>query len=276
MEKVSLPFFYQLGAQLNPLTKFTPTSDNRVDIFLASFPTHTYVHGLMTSPTFSTLTVCRAPGLQLIDAILAVQQWMRDTPADKWTDKNASADAKFKDVIDKAKQFETVLSAELQTVESYHVSQKGIYSTAGLMENAENMLPPSLRSRIGKDVIQELRQSGRCLAFDVPTASGFHILRATELVLHEYYINVCKPQTPDHLENWGAYIAELKKSKGPSVKETVALLQQIKDNERNLIMHPERVLSPDDAFTLFEIAKGAIMAMAGILAEKKTGEETPI
>jgi hypothetical protein len=34
-------------------------------------------------------------------------------------------------------------------------------------------------------------------------------------------------------------------------------------------MHPERVLSQDDAFTLFEIAKGAIMAMAGKLPEPK-------
>jgi hypothetical protein len=31
-------------------------------------------------------------------------------------------------------------------------------------------------------------------------------------------------------------------------------------------MHPERTLSPDDAFILFEIAKGAIMAMSVKLA----------
>jgi hypothetical protein len=124
------------------------------------------------------------------------------------------------------------------------------------------MLPDSIRLKIGQNVIDELRQSGRCLAFDVPTASGFHILRATEIVLHEYYMNVCKPKDPKRLENWGAYIAELKKSGDPNVKETIAILQQIKDNDRNLIMHPERILSSDDAFTLFEIAKGAIMAMS--------------
>ena len=39
-------------------------------------------------------------------------------------------------------------------------------------------------------------------------------------------------------------------------------MQQNQDNDRNLIMHPERTLSPDDAFILFEIAKGAIMAMS--------------
>jgi hypothetical protein len=58
----------------------------------------------------------------------------------------------------------------------------------------------------------------------------------------------------------------------PTVKETVAILQQIKDNDRNLIMHPERVLSSDDAFTLFEIAKGAIMAMAKKLPDTKVAK----
>jgi hypothetical protein len=45
--------------------------------------------------------------------------------------------------------------------------------------------------------------------------------------------------------------------------------QQIKDNERNLIMHPERVLSADDAFRLFEIAKTAIITMSTFLPEIK-------
>ncbi len=89
-------------------------------------------------------------------------------------------------------------------------------------------------------------------------------------------MSVCKPTDPKSLDNWGAYIAELKKSEDADVKETVAMLQQIKDNDRNLIMHPERVLSPDDAFTLFEIAKGAMMAMSRNLPyvkkEEKKGE----
>ena len=94
-------------------------------------------------------------------------------------------------------------------------------------------------------------------------------MRASEAVMHQYYLAVCKPPKPDPLENWGAYIAELLKSGDSSVKETVALLKQVKDHHRNLIMHPEVVLSPDEAFTLFEIAKGAMMAMAGKLPEAK-------
>jgi hypothetical protein len=42
----------------------------------------------------------------------------------------------------------------------------------------------------------------------------------------------------------------------------LAFLQQIKDQDRNLIMHPEVVLQPDEALTLFEVTKGAILMMA--------------
>ena len=87
--------------------------------------------------------------------------------------------------------------------------------------------------------------------------------------MHEYYIAVCKPKSSERLESWGAYLAELKKSPKLEVKEVLAILQQMKDQHRNLIMHPEMVLTPDEAFTLFEIAQGAIIAMADKLPAPK-------
>jgi len=126
-------------------------------------------------------------------------------------------------------------------------------------------LPESILKKISNEIVEEIRQSGRCLAFDVATASAFHIMRATESVIHKYYLQVCKPEPEKKLANWGLYIAKLSQSQDPRVKEVVALLQQIKDRHRNLIMHPEIVLNPDEAFTLFEIAQSAIITMAGNL-----------
>lgn len=267
MEKINLPFFYQLGAQLNPLTKFTPEVNNRALIWLASFPVHTYVYSLLVSPSFETLTVCRAAGIELTAAIVEVQKWMSETPPNKWKDIDPSVDMLFSNVINKAKEFETVLSAELQTLATYHATQKGIYSTTDLIERAERVLPVSVLPKISPEIKEEIRQSGRCLAFDSGTSCAFHMMRAIEAVMHQYYIAVCKPKPKPTkmLDSWGAYIAEFQKSPKPEVKEVVAMLQQIKDQHRNLIMHPEIVLSPDEAFSLFEIAKGAITAMAAKL-----------
>ena len=267
MEKINLPLFYQLGARLNPLTKFDVNASNRVNIFLACINTQTDTERLLD--TFSSLTVCRSAGQKLIDATQSVREWMRTTPVEKWEEEDRHADTKFSDAVSKAKEFETVLSAELQTLATYHATQKGIYSTPDLIDRAENIFPESVLAKIRAEIRGEIRQSGMCLAFDCATASAFHIMRATEMVMHEYYPAVCKPENKDKLENWGAYIAELKKSQSPEVKEVVALLQQIKDQHRNLIMHPEIVLAPDEAFTLFEIAQASIIAMASKLRKPK-------
>ena len=211
------------------------------------------------------------PGSELLAAIDGVNQWFAGATKEQYGEKIEPPDVAFRQVIAKAKQFETVLSAELETLATYHATQKGIYSTSDLIERAENVFPSSVTRKLGAAVVEEIRQSGRCLAFDNATACGFHIMRATEAVLHGYYLAVCKPKPRPkaRLENWGAYIAELRKSKDQDVQEVVALLQQIKDQHRNLIMHPEVALSPDQAFTLFEIAQGAIIAMATKLPTPK-------
>ncbi|MFC2016707.1 hypothetical protein ACFLUF_03230 [Chloroflexota bacterium] len=74
---------------------------------------------------------------------------------------------------------------------------------------------------------------------------------------------MCKsPKPKEKLSSWAAYITKLDRVGDSEVKEAVAMLRQIKDQHRNLIMHPELVLSPHEAFTLFEIAQCVIIAMA--------------
>jgi hypothetical protein len=265
VEKVSLPFFYELGAVLSPLAQMNPDTATKVQVFVAAIRLKSQLGFLLQ--TFSTLTVCRAAALELLKAFEDVEQWFRTAGAEQLKEALGPTDFKFRHVIAKAKQCETVLSAELQTLATYHATQKGIYSTPDLIERAENVFPDTIRDRLTPETVEEIRQSGRCLAFDSATACGFHIMRATETVLHEYYVAVCKPKPKPkkRLESWGAYLAKLKLVTDPDVQEVVAILQQTKDHHRNLIMHPEAVLTPDEAFVLFEVAQGAIIAMASRL-----------
>ncbi len=234
-----------------------------------------YVRGLLEF--YKRLQVSRVSGIALLNAIVEVQKWFQETPSDKWNNPDFAADMKFREVISKAKEFETILSAELQTLITYHPSQKGIYSTADLVERAENIFPEPILSKLDTKVVSDIRESGKCLAFGNDTACAFHMMRATESVLHKYYVYMCNPQPipKKRLENWGAYIKELNGCPKTEVKEVLAILQQIKDQHRNLIMHPEVFLSPEDSFTLFEIAQAAIIAMASSLpAHKKKAKKT--
>ena len=166
-------------------------------------------------------------------------------------------------IVRKALEFQTVLNAELQSLAAYVVTATGIYAVPDLVDNAENVIPAGLRNKLSTVALEEINQSGRCLAFGIGTASGFHILRATEAVMHQYYVRACNQGTEcKPLDNWGAYIAQFRQATDPDTKRIGEMLQQVKDHDRNLIMHPEISLNEEEAHTLFEVAKGAIMAMA--------------
>jgi len=275
MEKLNLPFFYQLGVSLNRVAEFQYDRRWRAAFIFLAYRLDLNLRALMESSL--TLRACQQPSIELLTSISkAIESYNKVLP--NWDKEDNALDNEFIDVITKARRFETILNAELQTLDTYHVTQKGIYDTTALIQWAEKSLPVPMLNKIGKEVVTEIRESGKCLAFDCATASAFHIMRATEAVLHKYYISVCKPKSEEELDNWGAYISALynlsednnvEKAVREDVKKVVALLRQIKDQDRNLIMHPKVVLSPNEAFTLFEIAKGAIMAMAGKLPAPK-------
>jgi hypothetical protein len=269
MEKVNLPFFYQLGVQIGALTKMTPRPQTRLDILGAAILVRDNINGLLGWS--GGLNVCRSSAQSCLKAVEEIINWFVAAKPEDLQNVDPSTDAKFQALIDTAKTFETVLNEELATLSAYSVSKKGIYSTPDLIDNTEKVFPVSILSKLSPDIVREIQEAGKCLAFDISTASGFHMLRATEGVLYQYYIAVGKPKKKEKLENWGAYIAYFYKLTEPEakinqetvnhIKKVLALLQQVKDQDRNLIMHPEIVLNADEAFVLFETTKTAIMTM---------------
>lgn len=266
VEKIDLPFFFQLGGAIHPLTDQGYPSSTHINAYILASAARIRLASLWPK---LRLTVCRAAGAELDTALAVVEGWAQDPSGASipWTD--AVSDMRVwqvRDVMARATAFETVLVAELQGLPTYHATRKGIYSMPDLIDNAAEVFPDGMRAKLSAETVEEIRQSGRCLAFDNATASGFHSMRAVESVMHLYYVEKCQPPSQDRLDSWGAYIAKLYATNDADVRRVVSLLQQLKDHDRNLIMHPEITLTPDDALTLFEIAQGAIMAMADGLA----------
>ena len=157
-------------------------------------------------------------------------------------------------------EFKAVLSAELQALDTYFISQKGTYSTPDLIEHAENIFPKNIRNALPAQAVKDIREAGRCLALDTPTAAGFHIIRAIEAVMADYYLLVVGKQTPTRMRNWSIYIKKLNKS--PKVdKRVTAFLDHIRENYRNPITHPEVMLTADDVEVLLGVATSAIRQM---------------
>jgi hypothetical protein len=269
VKALDLPFVCSLGASLDAVAgleggdsmipfatyRLIKDAQGHVETLLGSFE----------------VTVCSEEGRKFSGLVqeldTKIGEWLATDDAEEQKKAGIVKDLNRRlDVIaSDAREFRTVLLAELNTLRAYLVTQKGIYSTADLVEHAEKTLPLSVIEKIPKGAVGEMQESGKCLAFECSTAAGFHVLRATELVLHCYYLACCTPSSPDTLPNWGAYIAELRQCGTPAINEVASLIQQIKDLNRNLIMHPEVALSTDEAFTLFELCKSAIILMAAAL-----------
>jgi hypothetical protein len=166
-------------------------------------------------------------------------------------------------------RFETSLDDDLARLPTYIVEPVGAYSSDMLISYADAIFPLLLRDGaiIPPQAIEDFRFAGKCLAFDVPTACGFHVFRATDAMLRKYcdhFGAVLKGTGRD----WGRYIQALKDvlaaqtaPKKPNVR-TVELLDSIRANDRNPLIHPEQNLDSDEALAAFDLCKNAVLLMA--------------
>lgn len=272
MKKVNLWFFYVLGAQLHSLVHARVDyldSGEKEDIIDLAKEAEIVVK--IMAEKHPILRSSHDVGKRLLQSIEQLRKWRETATGEDWDDNNSTANPLFTEVVAGAKKLQEALENELPYMPVYHPSQKLIYSTPDLIERTEAVLPEFTLRKISGDAKAEIRESGKCLAFDTPTAAGFHILRATELVLHQYYLVMCNPPNDAPLKNWSKYVDALKAVAdsestkadiGKHVKKVNALFDQIRDQDRNLIMHPRIVLSMDDALILFDTAKSLIMKMA--------------
>jgi hypothetical protein len=166
-----------------------------------------------------------------------------------------------------AQEFETVIRNECVVMDAYYVTKKGAYSTADLVNNAHFQVPEPTRSRLPEQTRTDFDQAGKCLAFDVPTAAAFHVLRGTEAVVRKYYEQIVPggKTANTKMRNWGAYIRLLNKH-GAEAKIT-SLLEHIRDVYRNPVLHPEENYTDEQIQVLFG---GCISAV--VLIETEIGK----
>lgn len=162
--------------------------------------------------------------------------------------------------------FESVLALDFARAPIFFVSQKGIYATPMLINAADLALTPIAYGAISDDAKRDLNQSGRCLAFGISTACGFHAMRAVERVMREYYALVVGVE-PGELPMGG--LLHGMKGKPLADEKTLAALDQLRDLHRNPIGHPDVFLDDSEAAELFDIAKSAISAMARQIVKLK-------
>jgi hypothetical protein len=154
-------------------------------------------------------------------------------------------------------QFEILFKQECAEIETFAVSEKGILSTSILISRAENAFSLDELKRLPQQAVDDIRRSGRCIAFELPTSSGFHAFRALESVILDYLTRLNEPQPQNR--NLGEYIRVLEQ-KG-SDKKIISTLRQLKDNYRNPLFHPSENLDAGEDIDVFNLSKSAISAI---------------
>lgn len=154
-------------------------------------------------------------------------------------------------------KFETILISELQSLSSYIVTKKGGFDIEAMVDAGKVFFSTDLEAKV-PSAIPDLEQAMRCIAFEVPTAAGFHLHRANESVLRAYWDHVTGGEKRPKQNNMGVYLSELEKlDKGN--KSVRAHLQSIKDFHRNPLMHPEQSLETvEEAIDLMAAIRCAI------------------
>ncbi len=167
--------------------------------------------------------------------------------------------------------FRIVFQAECNDAAIYFVDQVLIYNTTALVENAFHRLHEEIRNILPSGINTEFEQAGKALAFELWTACGFHSLRALELMMDHYLRDFdieCKFST------WHNYIKSMTKlaedtdrHEKPS-KKVIAMLDRMREIDRNPLMHPQDTLDCTQAETLFSLSSITIVEMARDLKTK--------
>ena len=95
-------------------------------------------------------------------------------------------------------------------------------------------MSPKVFNKLSPIAKSDLEEAGKCIAFELPTAAAFHLLRATESVLREFYLKLIIRGRINNLM-WGNIIQDLKRKRNARPYEE--LLNHL-DHIRNAFRNP--------------------------------------
>jgi len=264
MQRINVQYFYRLATILRPLN--TVAAGAKVDeiygiLFAAENELRFFLWNTVMPPDTSY-----ASGHELFETLTKLTGQIGN-----------SKELDLMDVYNLThglEQFETVLAADYARRETFTVSKKGIYSSGDLVDRAETMFSPETQTRI-PEAMKDIHESGRCVAFELPTAAGFHLFRGVEAVAKKYVTVVRDGIAPTEKEQnlgLGGYIKILQEHNAD--ERVVNALDQLRRLHRNPTIHPEIILTNTEVVTTMGMAQSAIQAMVADM-EKRAANPDP-
>jgi len=154
-------------------------------------------------------------------------------------------------------EFEHAFAHQRYYLRVFGVEQLRAYMMPILVDGADEAFHPDALKALPEDIRRDIKEAGRALAFELPTAAGIHTIRAFEKVLRRFY-KIATGEEAGHTDI--KTLLDKMKKQAKADEKTLAVLDQIRHLHRNPLAH-EVFLDTNEAVELFDIAKSAITAM---------------
>lgn len=272
MQRLNVGVLYRIGGAVHPLTELTYDPTRHLNaIMFGLIDSWDLLQMIVESPITS---ICKPAAIKLLKSIDDAYAPLKVPGADLSAGEVPIDQEVFYRLTGAAREFEIVLLAELQQADTYFVSQKGIYSTFDLIERADSIFSRDVQASLPEQARFDFTQAGKCLAFELPTAAGFHTMRAIESVIRAYHAALTSSDVDEKDRNWNRYI-ELLKASGAD-EGIVSYLHYIRKNHRNPVLHPATNLTFDEANALFSAALNAIVPMVTAIRRLTPASDTDV
>ena len=161
-------------------------------------------------------------------------------------------------LVKKMIEFESVVMAEAAT-RKIALPTPRRYDLEKLTENPEKLFPAGSYSKLPLLAQADILSGCKAIAFDLPTASAFHLLRAVEdclNCLHCAYL----PRTERAKKAWGGLLKDLREKPRKPKPDDLLLthLDHLRDKFRNPTSHPDKSYEIDEAQDLLNLCIDAI------------------
>ena len=192
---------------------------------------------------------------EVIERLRAVDDAYTLTPADA------------SEISDRMDEVRVTLEAEASGSVIYRTSERR-YDVTKLMGEMHRLFAPGAFADMSDIARYDFGEAGRALAFGLPTAVAFHLLRGTEEVLRAYYRSwVRRGRMRTML--WGPMVLALKALTGRRTPDVTCLnnLDNIRVAFRNPTDHPDKIYDIGEAEDLFGLCIEVVNRMLRTMRE---------
>ncbi len=159
-----------------------------------------------------------------------------------------------------------VLESESDRIPVFDLSPKRLDSKK-LLNNVAALFASGVFESLHEVAQYDFMEAGKCIAFDLPTAAAFHLMRGTEMVLRQFYKAMTGKDAGRKF--WGDLVKDLQATQTSSLEPLYDHLDDIRKNFRNPTQHPDKIYNIDEAQDLFGVCIDVVDQMIPIIMKQQ-------